>query len=109
MTPPSTINHQLSTNTFFQGKKVLLTGHTGFKGGWLTLWLQRLGAQVTGISLPPDTTPNLFSMARVADGIDSQFVDIRNLDALHALLRTIQPEIVFHLAAQSLVRAGYRA
>lgn len=105
----STLNHQPSTHAFFHGKKVLLTGHTGFKGSWLTLWLQRLGAQVSGISLPPNTTPNLFSMARIADGIDSHFVDIRNLDALHALLRTIQPEIVFHLAAQPLVRASYRA
>jgi len=93
---------------FWQGRRVLLTGHTGFKGGWLALWLQHLGALVTGISLPPNTTPNLFELARVAEGMVSHFCDVRDAPALAALVRAAQPEVVFHLAAQPLVRASYR-
>jgi CDP-glucose 4,6-dehydratase len=93
---------------FWHGKRVLLTGHTGFKGGWLALWLQRLGAKVTGISLPPSTTPSLFELARISEGMDSNFCDIRDVDALSAMVATARPEIVFHLAAQPLVRASYR-
>ena len=93
---------------FWSGRRVLLTGHTGFKGGWLALWLKRLGASVTGIALPPDTEPNLFQLARVGEGIDSHYCDIRDAAALAALVRAAQPEIVFHLAAQPLVRASYR-
>lgn len=105
----STLTHQPSTRTFFQGKKVLITGHTGFKGGWLALWLQRLGAQVTGLALPPHTQPNLFELARVARGMDSHFVDTRDAEALSTLVRAARPEIVFHLAALPLVRYSYRA
>jgi len=94
--------------SFWQGKRVLLTGHTGFKGGWLALWLQRLGAHVTGIALPPQTQPNLFEAARVAQGMTSHFCDIRNAQQLAALVQSAAPEIVFHLAAQPLVRASYR-
>jgi len=93
---------------FWHGKRVLLTGHTGFKGGWLTLWLKKLGAEVTGIALPPNTTPSLFELAHVADGINGHFCDIRDGVALAAIVDAARPEIVFHLAAQPLVRAGYR-
>lgn len=93
---------------FWQGKRVLLTGHTGFKGGWLALWLHRLGARVIGISLPPSTHPNLFSLASITDVSDSRFGDIREAKTLIELVRQVAPEIVVHLAAQALVRAGYR-
>jgi len=92
---------------FFGGKKILLTGHTGFKGTWLVLWLHRLGAAVTGISLPPRTIPNLFSLADIEGLCESHFCDIRDSAALDTLIRQIQPEIVFHLAAQPLVRTSY--
>lgn len=93
---------------FWRGKHVLLTGHTGFKGGWLALWLLRLGARVTGIALPPDTAPNLFEVARVSSGLASHFCDIRDAGALANLIRSAEPDIVLHLAAQPLVRASYR-
>lgn len=93
--------------TFWSGKRVLVTGHTGFKGAWLVLWLQHLGARLTGIALPPDTAPSLFELARVADVIDSDFCDIRDLGRVSALIRACRPEIVLHLAAQPLVRASY--
>ncbi len=93
---------------FWRGKRVLLTGHTGFKGAWLALWLQRLGADVTGIALTPNTTPSLFELARVAGCINSHFCDIRDAVSLAALIRSARPELVFHLAAQPLVRASYR-
>ena len=93
---------------FWRGKRVLLTGHTGFKGAWLALWLQRLGADVTGIALAPNTTPSLFDLVRVAEGMNSHFCDIRDPVALAALLRAAQPDLLFHLAAQPLVRASYR-
>ncbi|WP_301100607.1 CDP-glucose 4,6-dehydratase [Propionivibrio sp.] len=93
---------------FWCGKRVLLTGHTGFKGGWLALWLKKLGAFVTGIALPPNTTPNLFDLAGVAEGMSSHYCDIRDAPALAAVVRAACPEIVFHLAAQPLVRASYR-
>ena len=96
------------TLDFWRGKRVLLTGHSGFKGAWMALWLHRLGAQVTGVSLPPETTPNLFSLAGIQKITDSHFLDIRDASALAALVRKTQPEIVFHLAAQAIVRAGYR-
>ena len=92
---------------FWRGKRVLLTGHTGFKGGWMTIWLRHLGADVLGISLPPAGKTNLFDLARVAAGIESYFCDIRDANQLAAVVRTGQPEIVFHFAAQALVRASY--
>ena len=95
------------STAFWQGKRVLVTGHTGFKGGWLTLWLQHLGAEVTGIALPPNTTPNLFDLAGIGQGIDSHFCDIRDADGIANLIRMCQPEVVLHLAAQPLVRASY--
>lgn len=93
---------------FWRGKRVLVTGHTGFKGGWLTAWLKSLGALVTGIALPPNTTPNLFHLARIGDGIDSHFCDVRDRLTMATIVRQSRPEIVFHLAAQALVRASYR-
>lgn len=93
---------------FWRGKRVLLTGHSGFKGAWLALWLTRLGAQVTGLSLPPAATPNLFTLARVDDGLQaSHWCDIRDAQAVAALIQHTRPQIVLHLAAQALVRAGY--
>jgi CDP-glucose 4,6-dehydratase len=94
---------------FWRGKKVLVTGHTGFKGGWLSLWLQKMGAQVTGLSLPAPTTPSLFEMARVGTGMNSVMADIRDLAAVRDVFAQCQPEIVFHLAAQPLVRYSYTA
>ena len=93
---------------FWRGKRVLLTGHTGFKGAWLTLWLHRLGAKVTGISLPPTTAPNLYTDAGIERLCRSWFCDIRAAAPLGDLIRAARPEIVLHLAAQPLVRASYR-
>ena len=93
---------------FWSQKRVLVTGHTGFKGSWLAIWLQRLGANVTGIALRPNTIPNLFQLAHVDHGMTSHICDIRHAEALAALINATQPEVVFHLAAQPLVRASYR-
>lgn len=93
---------------FWRKKRVLITGHTGFKGSWLVLWLRRLGAQVTGISLPPITSPNLFDLAKINELSTSHFCDIRNIEALTTLVNSAQPEVVFHLAAQPLVRHSYQ-
>ena len=92
---------------FWRGKRVFLTGHTGFKGSWLALWLQQLGADVHGFALAPPTTPNLFSVAGVAAGMHSQLADIRDAAALRQAVLACQPHIVLHLAAQPLVRQSY--
>ncbi len=94
---------------FWRGKRVLLTGHTGFKGSWLALWLQRMGADVTGLALAPATDPQLFGLARIGESMASHVCDIRDAARLAARVRAARPEIVLHLAAQALVRAGYRA
>jgi len=94
---------------FWRGRRVLLTGHTGFKGAWLALWLHRLGARVTGVSLAPATTPNLFTLANLAQCLDHHVVDIRDAGALATVVRQAQPEVVMHLAAQALVRTSYDA
>ena len=93
--------------TFWAGRRVFLTGHTGFKGSWLALWLQDMGAVVKGYALPPATAPALFDEARVADGMISEFGDIRDLSRLSESLCAFVPEIVIHMAAQPLVRASY--
>jgi CDP-glucose 4,6-dehydratase len=93
---------------FWRGKRVLLTGHTGFKGSWLVIWLNRLGAKVTGISLAPTTTPNLFDLANIHSLCESYLCDIRDAEKLAMLVKKARPEIVFHLAAQPLVRESYR-
>lgn len=96
------------TPGFWRGKRVLLTGHTGFKGSWLALWLARMGAEVTGLALAPATQPNLFTLARVADGLHaSHQCDVRDAQAVAAHVQATRPQIVLHLAAQALVRAGY--
>lgn len=92
---------------FWNGKRVLLTGHTGFKGGWLTIWLESMGAHVAGISLAPDTTPSLYRLAKIQDRCESHFCDLRDAVQLTELVRRAEPEIVFHLAAQPLVRKSY--
>ncbi|MDO9406414.1 MAG: CDP-glucose 4,6-dehydratase [Polaromonas sp.] len=93
---------------FWHGRRVLLTGHTGFKGAWLALWLNRLGARVVGISLPPSTQPNLFDATGLAAHLEHHVCDIRDAGALANTVRQSRPEVVFHLAAQALVRQGYR-
>lgn len=90
----------------YRGKRVLVTGHTGFKGSWLSLWLHEMGAIVTGVSLSPETTPNHWDILDLP--IDDLRLDIRDIDALRAVFAEKRPEIVFHLAAQPLVRRSYR-
>lgn len=92
---------------FWKGKKVLITGLTGFKGSWLALWLTRMGAQIHGISLPPETRPNLYETASIAKFTGSAFCDIRDAGEFAAQVAFIEPDIVFHLAAQALVLRSY--
>jgi CDP-glucose 4,6-dehydratase len=92
---------------FWRGKKVFLTGHTGFKGSWMSLWMQSMGAQVTGFALQPPTNPSLFEVANVAQGMTSLIGDIRDAEALSKAMRDTAPDIVIHMAAQPLVRYSY--
>jgi len=92
--------------TFWAGKRVLVLGHTGFKGAWLSLWLRSLGARVSGLSLPPDE-PSLFVAAGVERLVDNHYADIRDVEAVKRITQQVEPEIVLHLAAQSLVRRSY--
>ena len=92
---------------FWQGKRVFITGHTGFKGGWLSLWLQQLGAQVKGFSLAPPTDPSFFSEVKIADGMVPEIGDIRDLDKLKQSISDFKPDILIHMAAQPLVRHSY--
>jgi CDP-glucose 4,6-dehydratase len=89
------------------GQRVLVTGHTGFTGGWLTLWLRAIGCEIFGLALPPETQPNLFSAARIADNCHSHFGDICDLDVVMRAMSEAQPRVVFHLAAQPLVLRGF--
>ena len=90
----------------YRNKRVLITGHSGFKGSWLSLWLTELGALVTGISLPPATEPNHWSLLKL--DIESIIQDVRDADEINKIIKRVNPEIVFHLAAQPLVRQSYR-
>ncbi|MDD3921591.1 MAG: GDP-mannose 4,6-dehydratase, partial [Eubacteriales bacterium] len=92
---------------FYYGRRVLVTGHTGFKGSWLCRMLQNAGAQVAGYALDPITNPNLFSLAGIDRNMEDHRGDIRDLSRLTAVFEDFQPEIVFHLAAQPIVRQGY--
>lgn len=93
--------------SFWAGKRVLVTGHTGFKGGWLSLWLTRLGANVAGYALAPPTEPSLFALTRLDQKMESVIGDIRDAERLTRAVREFEPQIVFHLAAQPLVRYSY--
>src|SRR5215470_12578197 len=98
----------VTTRNFWNGRRVLITGHTGFKGAWLSFWLREKGAEVFGYSLEPPTNPNLFDIAKIGEMMSGDTrADIRDFSTLEETLRGIRPEIVFHLAAQSLVRLSY--
>ena len=94
--------------SFYQGKKVLVTGHTGFKGTWLCVLLHYLGADVYGYSLEPPTKPSLFELSKVKSLIYSEIGDVRDLEHLQSFFQQVQPEIVIHMAAQPIVRESYR-
>ncbi len=103
------VAHRASVDpSFWKGKRVFLTGHTGFKGGWLSLWLTSMGAKVTGYALAPNTNPNFFEVVKVADDLEqSHIADIRDLEILQKAMADAKPEIVIHMAAQPLVRYSY--
>ena len=93
---------------FFKNKQVLVTGHSGFKGGWLSLWLKHLGAQVHGISLPPPTDPNFHQVISSHAFVAQEECDIRDYPRLAAAIKRVTPEVIFHLAAQPIVRRSYQ-
>jgi CDP-glucose 4,6-dehydratase len=94
--------------TFWKGKKVFITGHTGFKGSWLSLWLQDMGAIVKGYALDPNTNPNLFTQAKVAQNMDSEIGDITDLNHISDSMKIFNPDVLIHMAAQPLVRLSYQ-
>ncbi len=93
--------------SFWKNKKILITGHTGFKGSWLTVWLKKLGADITGFSKSVPTNPSLFETLNIEKDISSVIGDIQNYELLKETIRKYQPEIIFHMAAQSLVIKSY--
>ena len=98
----------MADKSFWNGKRVFVTGHTGFKGAWLSIWLHSLGAEVTGYALPPPTDPSLYDLCRVDRLVNSVIADVRDAGRLAAAVAAARPEIVFHLAAQPIVREAYR-
>jgi CDP-glucose 4,6-dehydratase len=102
-------NMEITDLGVFKGKKVLITGHTGFKGSWLAIWMEMLGARVAGISLDPENDKCVFSLSRIGDFVKDYRADIRDLSRMQQIFAGEQPEIVFHLAAQPLVLESYRA
>lgn len=94
-------------NKIFKNKKILITGHTGFKGSWLTFWLHKLGARICGVSIDIPTNPSLFNSLRLRNKINDHRIDIKNLTALKKIIKNFKPDFVFHLAAQSLVKKSY--
>ena len=107
MADQSPLGGMAMNERFWRGKRVLITGHTGFKGSWLSLWLQRLGAEVVGYSRRPPTEPSLFEAARVDEDMQSFSGDVLDLEAITACVREHRPEVVIHLAAQPIVRAAF--
>lgn len=103
----SAVEDVVMDKRFWQGRRVFITGHTGFKGGWLSLWLQSLGAEVTGYALEAPTKPSLFEVANISEGMCSHIGDVRDLDHLLRAIKEARPEVVFHMAAQPLVRRSY--
>lgn len=103
----SAVEDMVMHTGFWKNKKVFLTGHTGFKGGWLSLWLQGLGADITGFSLKPPSGPNFFESARVAEEMNSIIADVRDFARLRSAVQKSKPEIIIHMAAQPLVRYSY--
>lgn len=93
---------------FFKNRKILITGHTGFQGTWLTLWLKLLGAEITGISLRPHTTLSFFDDLGIKNDINHHLIDIRKIDKINEIILHAKPDIVFHLAAQAIVRESYK-
>lgn len=102
------IEKGIVNSSFWKNKRVFLTGHSGFKGSWISLWLQSMGADVKGYSLKPNTTPNLFTEASVGDSMDSEIGDIRNLKQISKSMFDFNPDILIHMAAQPLVRLSYQ-
>jgi CDP-glucose 4,6-dehydratase len=98
----------MADRSFWAGKRIFVTGHTGFKGSWLSIWLHALGAEVTGYALTPPTDPNLYDLCRVDRLVHSVIADVRDADRLAATVAVARPEIVFHLAAQPIVRESYK-
>ena len=105
--PPSSVEDMEINRQFWKNKRVLITGHTGIKGSWLSIWLQSLGAEVIGYALFPPSQPSLFDLAGIEKKIVSIHGDIRDLDHLQAVYQQYQPEIIIHMAAQALVRESY--
>ena len=98
----------MSRLDIFNGTKVLITGHNGFKGTWLSAWLTKLGAEVTGVSLKDTTDPSHFHLAGFDKSLDNNYLDIRDANSLKKIVKKTKPDFIFHLAAQAIVRKSYR-